>query len=134
MYQSNILPLALTILMPIEATAQAPMSAEEFESYTAGKTLTFADSNGDYGGEQYLPDRRVFWSLLDGRCIEGTWGMQGDQICFAYEGIEDVQCWHFHLGGHGLWAQYRGDDGGFVLYETERTEEPLYCMGPDVGS
>ena len=110
------------------------MSAAAFEAYTTGTTITFSDRSGAYGGEQYRDGRRVSWSYLDGDCLDGTWFSKGDQICFDYGTGFDVQCWQFFKGAHGLWARYANDDSGFLLFEVESSNDPLYCKGPDVGS
>lgn len=123
----------LFVLMPISSFA-APMGAAEFESYTEGKTLYFIESGEKYGAERYLPDRKVEWSFLDGRCKTGEWYPQGDAICFVYEDRPDPQCWHFENTGRGLRASFLGEDSSTELYEARQSDEPMYCMGPDVGA
>lgn len=72
------------------------------------------------------------WSFLDGECREGRWFPEGDAICFVYEDDPDAQCWRFYQTGSGLRAEFLGGDGG-ALYETQAAEDPLLCLGPEVG-
>ena len=53
--------LALTQASPL--AAQSMMSAAEFDAYTRGKTLFYAQNGETYGAERYLSNRRVEWSL-----------------------------------------------------------------------
>ncbi len=115
------------------AAAQSPMGAEAFESYTAGRTLTFSANGQPYGAEEYGADRRVRWSFLDGACREGRWYAEGSRICFVYEDMPGPKCWSFYRSGDGLRAEFAGDPVGSVLYETDASDEPLTCLGPEVG-
>ena len=127
-----VVTLALSILMALPAVAETVLSGEAFDAYTRGKTLSFSANGEAYGAEEYRDDRRVRWSFLDGECKEGRWYDQGDAICFVYEDNPIAQCWKFFEGGNGLRAQFLGETGG-ALYETETSDEPLLCLGPDVG-
>ncbi len=115
------------------ATASEPMSASEFERYVDGKTLYFGMSGEAYGVEEYLPDRRVRWSFLDGKCKEGVWYEDNRQICFVYEDNPEPQCWSFFREGSGLRAVFENDPNSTVLYEANQNDEPMLCYGPDVG-
>ena len=112
----------------------APMTGAEFEAYTSGQTLYFGSEGQEYGAEEYLDDRRVRWSFLDGKCKEGVWYEAADNnICFVYEDRpDDAQCWTFERSPGGLTATFQGPSGR-VLYEARRTEEPMLCLGPEVG-
>ena len=131
---TQILPrLALIFGLLIPGVVHSGMSASEFEAYVTGKTLYFAQNGETYGAEMYLPNRRVRWSFLDGECKEGVWYPQGGDICFVYEDNPNPQCWSFTKSTGGLSALFQGDDPGSELYEAQQTDEPMYCMGPDVG-
>ncbi|SES32193.1 hypothetical protein SAMN04490244_110111 [Tranquillimonas rosea] len=126
--------LFLVFALALPASAQSPMSAAEFEDYVSGKTLTFATGGVTYGMEEYLSDRRVRWSFLDGECKEGVWYQRGEQICFEYEDGTGPQCWTFYRdAGSGLRARFAGDPAGTELYETEATDAPMQCPGPRIG-
>lgn len=112
----------------------APMDAADFEAYTNGKTLYFSESGEAYGAERYLPDRKVEWSFLDGRCKQGEWYPDNGAICFVYEDRPDPQCWTFEKTARGLRATFIGSDQSTELYEAQQSDEPMYCMGPDVGA
>lgn len=123
--------LAAPLASPL--AAQTPMSAEEFEAYVTGKTLYFGSGGTPYGAEQYLDDRRVRWSFLDGQCQDGYWYEDAGLICFLYENREDPQCWSFVRNGDGLTALFQDQPGGTELYEAQQSDEPMLCLGPDVG-
>jgi len=124
--------LALTAALSAPALAQEPMSGAEFDAYTSGKTLLYGTGGDVYGGEDYLPGRRVRWSFLDGRCLDGVWYEDGPFICFVYDDDPAPVCWTFYRGPAGLRAYLDGDPAE-VLYETGEADEPLLCLGPEVG-
>jgi hypothetical protein len=113
--------------------AQSPMSAEEFADYTTGKTLYFYSGGEAYGVEEYREGRRVTWSFLDGRCKDGVWYPQGDQICFVYEDNPLPQCWTFFRESGGLRAVFQGGESDTELYEAGESDAPMTCLGPEVG-
>lgn len=129
----QILALALTCLTALPTLAAEPMSATDFESYVTGKTLYFGLNGDAYGVEEYLPDRQVRWSFLDGKCKDGFWYEDAGQICFVYEDNPDPQCWSFFKEGSRLRAVFENDPASTVLYEAQQNEEPMLCYGPDVG-
>ncbi len=118
----------------MQATGQSAMNAAEFDAYTRGKTFTFGSQGAPYGAEEYLDNRRVRWSFLDGRCQEGAWYEADGQICFVYEyKPEDHQCWRFERGASGLIALFENLPGQTELYEMDQSKEPLMCLGPEIG-
>lgn len=110
------------------------MTAAEFDAYTRDKTFFYANRGAPYGAEEYLANRRVIWSFLDGTCEIGSWYEQGEQICFIYENKPDPQCWSFRHSSGGLVAQFENDPTQIELYEMRNSQEPLDCPGPDVGA
>lgn len=120
-------------LIALPAVALAAMSAEEFDEYTLGKTFYYGSLGEPYGAEEYLPNRRVIWTFLDGECQNGTWYEEGGLICFVYDKEPDPQCWSFTRSAGGLIAQFENDPEQTELYEVERTSDPLVCPGPDLG-
>jgi hypothetical protein len=119
---------------PLSAAAQEPMTAEEFEAYATGKTLSYAQGAEIWGTEQYLPGRRVVWAFSEDECQYGTWYQQGENICFVYDNDPTPQCWTFWRQGDGLRARFEGNPDGTELAEVGQSEEPLACPGPDVGA
>ena len=115
------------------AAEDLPVSPEAFEAYVAGKTLSYSSGIGPYGAEEYLENRRVRWSYLDGECQEGSWYSNGDQICFVYEAIDGPQCWQFYFRSGRLMARFENNPMATELYETRQMDEPLMCLGPKVG-
>ncbi|MBR9843031.1 MAG: hypothetical protein GYB25_07715 [Rhodobacteraceae bacterium] len=120
------------LLTALPALAESPMTASEFEAHTKGKTLYYGLGGERYGVEEYLPDRRVRWSFLDGECKDGAWYPSGEQICFVYEDNPVPQCWLFYLDGDRLAARFASGDDPTILYEVEGKGEML-CLGPKVG-
>lgn len=130
----RLIAFAISLLLAASAAAAEPMSAEEFDAFTLGKTFYYGVDGRDYGAEEYHPGRRVIWTFLDGRCDEGVWYEQDGMICFEYQNLEEIQCWTFRKGpGGGLVARFQNDPAPLELYEVNRTHEPLQCIGPDVG-
>jgi hypothetical protein len=115
--------------------AAQPMSAEEFDAYTRGKTLYYGQAGRAYGVEEYKDNREVVWSFLDGECIEGRWYEDSrGYICFVYEDdLLGPQCWQFFRApGGGLTAIFE-DETTVPLYEAGESDEPMQCLGPEVG-
>ena len=125
--------LALALFLASPALAQAPMTAEEFEAYVTGKTLYFSHLGVNYGVEDYRTGRRVTWSFLDGQCSDGIWYPVEDMICFDYEGDIDTQCWRFYQQGNRIRAEFASSDAEIDLYEAAESDEPMMCLGPEVG-
>lgn len=133
-WHSKVMKHFASILLLLAAPVQsAPMSAEEFDSYTLGKTLYYGSDGQAYGVEKYLRDRRVIWSFLDGKCKKGVWYEKNGQICFIYEDRMDPQCWSFTKTPAGLIAQFENDPQATELYEAEDIGEEMLCYGPEVG-
>ena len=127
-----ILALAFALLA-LPLGAETPMTAEEFDAYTRGKTLYYGQNGQPYGVEEYRENREVTWSFLDGRCLDGRW-YEDDRgmICFVYEDGSGPQCWRFFRGPEGLRAIFE-DESAVPLYEAEEGEAPMQCLGPEVG-
>lgn len=127
--------LALAIALPAgPLEALTPMTAEEFDAYSVGKTLTYAVDGMTYGAEQYLPNRRVVWAFTGAECRRGLWYEEAGQICFVYETDPEPQCWSFYATPDGLAAVYENDPGGSPLVEVGKSADPLICPGPDAVS
>lgn len=123
--------ILLLCLLSASAFAQSPLSADEFQTMTEGRILYYGIDGERYGVEEYLPDRRVRWSYLDGKCSDGHWYEDSGLICFVYEHRPDPQCWSFFDRGGKLAARFEsGDQTEF--YEIEGNGEML-CLGPEVG-
>ncbi|MCC1495114.1 hypothetical protein [Cognatishimia sp. F0-27] len=133
----QILASALIAALPFVLTgpsqAAEAMNGDQFERYVEGKTLYFGLGGNAYGVERYLPDRKVQWSFLDGKCKDGEWYEDAGQICFVYEDNPNPQCWSFFRDGTGLRAVFENNPESTVLYEVEQSDEPMLCYGPDVG-
>ncbi len=115
------------------AVAEGTMSAEEFDSYTRGKTLFYGQNGASYGAEVYMDNRRVRWSFLDGQCKEGEWYEEAGHICFVYDDNPDPQCWTFRKEGSGLVARFQNSPGTTDLYEADDLGQEMICLGPEIG-
>lgn len=124
---------ALFVLWGGAVSAQDAMTAAEFEAYVAGKTLFYEADGQRYGVEEYLPDRRVRWSFMDGKCKDGLWYEEAGNICFVYEDNPVPQCWSFYESARGLSAKFESAPDGRVLYEIADSDEEMLCLGPDIG-
>lgn len=125
---------ALIAALPPIASAQVPMTPEEFEAYVTGRTLTFGMDGMPYGIEEFRENRRTVWAFLGEECREGHWFPRDDQICFAYDDAPDQHhCWIFWRSESGLNARFIGDGAVTELYEVQRSTRPLLCTGPEVG-
>lgn len=127
-----VIPLSLMLLAPA-LEAQDTMGAAAFEAYTQGKTFYYGAQGTAYGAEEYLSDRRVRWSFLDGDCQTGYWYKDDGLICFVYDDRPDPQCWSFVKTANGLVARYLTETRETELYEVEQSDEPLECKGPRIG-
>lgn len=125
--------LAAILIPPLPARAADPLTAEEFDAYSLGKTLTYSQFGKVFGAEQYLPNRRVRWAFSGAQCHDGYWYEEAGLICFVYEHDPTAQCWTFWQDASGLSARYAGDPEGAALSEVESATTPLICAGPDVG-
>ncbi len=125
--------LFLFLIAALPARAETPLSVREFEAYVTGKTLTYSASGLPFGIEEYLENRQVRWSFLDGECQDGEWYAAGDLICFTYDDIPEHQCWSFYRRSGGLVARFENDPESTELYETHQSREPMLCLGPKVG-
>lgn len=124
--------IGLLALTTLPALAETSMNAADFDAYTQGKTLYYGTDGQRYGVEEYLPDRRVRWSFMDGKCKEGFWYEDAGSICFVYEDNPTPQCWSFFNRGDRLSARFENRENATELYEIEGNGEML-CFGPDVG-
>ena len=114
--------------------AEPALSAAEFDALTLGRTMTWSEYGQVYGVEQYLPDRRVRWTVLGDDCKAGHWYEEAGQICFVYDGDPVPDCWEITLNGAGMLAHFvtnPTDDEPVVVQETT---EPMACFGPKVGA
>ena len=134
----NLLPmyrvlLFLFLALSAPLAAQTPMTAEEFDAYTKGKTLFFGQNGQAYGAEIYHDNRRVEWSFLDGECQSGEWYEDRGLICFVYENNPDPQCWSFVESPGGLIARFENRPDTTELYEAQDIGQEMICLGPKVG-
>jgi len=120
-------------LITTTATADPLLTADEFDALTLGRTMTWAEYGQVYGVEQYLPDRRVRWTVLGDDCKLGHWYADGPAICFLYEDNPTPACWEISLSGSGMKAHDTEDPPGSEQVVIEDTNEAMPCFGPEVG-
>lgn len=129
----HLLATFLCLFLASPLAAQTPMDADAFDAYSRGKTLYYGIGDTLYGAEEYLPNRRVRWSVPNGQCQEGEWYQDGQLICFIYGEKTDPQCWSFYQHEDGLVAQLNNDPDQTTLFEIEPSSKPLVCLGPEIG-
>lgn len=134
MRTGTILAALLVAVLAQVAVAQTPMSADEFETYVTGRTLTFGFDGQPYGIEEFRPGRRTTWAFIGEECREGRWFERDEQICFIYDDRPtEEHCWIFWRGEAGLNARFMGEGASTELYEVQQSPRPLICPGPEVG-
>lgn len=125
--------LAALAVLALPTLADTPVTAEEFEAHVTGKTVTYQQFDYVFGIEEYLPDRKVRWSVAPNECQYGSWYPQDDDICFVYEYDPTPACWTFWLKNGALVALSVNSGPGEELREVSADDTPLPCPGPDVG-
>jgi hypothetical protein len=126
--------ILLALLLATPAAAQQPLSAEAFDALTQGRTMAWAEFGQVYGVEQYLPGRRVRWTVLGEDCKLGHWYAEGTMICFQYEDDPEPDCWEITEGGAGLFARYASNPPEAEPVVVTETTQPMACFGPRIGS
>ncbi|MEY1554881.1 hypothetical protein AB3Y40_04525 [Yoonia sp. R2331] len=122
----RLILLLITLAAPV--AAETPMTAKEFDTYATGRTLTFGLADGTvFGVEQYLPDRRVIWSRMDGTCTDGFWYAHKSNICFVYENDPEPKCWEIFRTANGIRADFANQPGTTVLFEAIEDPAALIC-------
>lgn len=124
--------LAAAVLCTAPALAETPMTAEEFDAFSLGKTLDYSIDGQLYGSEMHLPGHRTRDADVGKACHDGTWFAEGDQICFMYGADPKHYCWRFWRQGDGLLAQPSGSPDATPSDVTIATTS-LTCPGPEVG-
>lgn len=124
----------LGLLLSTPALAEEPLTAEAFDALTLGRTMTWAEFGQVYGVEQYLPGRRVRWTVVGDDCKLGHWYPEGEMICFQYEDDPEPDCWTITPGSTGLDARYAGTAADSAPVLVQETTEPMACFGPKVGA
>lgn len=125
---------ALLALGLLAAGADTPLTPEAFEAHVSGYTVTYRQYGSIYGIEEYLPGRKVRWSVAPNECQYGTWYPEDEHICFVYEYDPTPSCWTFWLRDGALVALSIADPPGAELHEVARDQTPLPCPGPDIGA
>ncbi|NJM83980.1 MAG: hypothetical protein HC844_17390 [Tabrizicola sp.] len=125
--------VAALALLPAAAVADEMMTAAEFETFTAGRTLTFAVEGVVYGTEDYLADRQVIWAYVGGPCQSGIWYPKGKEICFTYIGDPGPHCRLFWRQGDGLRATATTDGPDAPVREIANSPHRLSCDWPEPG-
>ncbi|WP_439104310.1 hypothetical protein [Celeribacter marinus] len=128
----RVFAYATAVVLALPAGADEPLTAQEFDAYTRGKTLTYADQGTAYGLEEYYPNNQVKWAFEGGACLDGIWYEENQNICFLYEDGRAPQCWQFFQDGNRLRAEFVSDSGT-QQYEAYSSDRPLQCTGPQIG-
>lgn len=119
-------------LLAAPAGAESLMSVAEFEAWSTGKTLIYAQDGVILGSEQHLPGRQTLDADVDGPCVEGTWFADGDAVCFIYAAYEGTHCWHFWRDGGEVMAKPLNAGADSSAYTVTADPAPMDCS-PAVG-
>lgn len=128
-----LIPLLVVGYAGLAMADDTPLTADQFDALTQGKTIIYSQDGIPYGTEEYRPGRTVVWAFTDSECREGNWFPQDDQICFDYHDGTPLQCWTFFNTADGLMARFQGDDISTPLAALSQSDTPLNCPAPDVG-
>ena len=128
-----MLRAALVLCLATPVLAETPLTAQEFDALTLGRTMTWAEFGAVYGVEQYLPGRKVRWTVMGDDCKTGYWYQDGPAICFQYEDDPAPDCWEITSSGAGLLARYTTNPPEAEPVVVRETTELLACLGPEVG-
>ena len=126
----RVLPL---LLVAGAASAQPPMSPEEFEAWATGRTLDYSLDGRILGSEAYLPGREVMDADTGGPCRSGNWYPKAGAVCFVYRNLPGEHCWRFWREGEAVWARPLTADRDTPAQSVTPAAGPLACPGPDVG-
>lgn len=126
------LALLLALFSAAPAVAETAMTADEFEAFATGNTLTYQGPDGVFGTEEYLPGRKVRWSDGSPGCRSGLWYPKDGNICFYYRGTAEPACWTLLRTGGKVTADI-ADEPGDRLYEVMISKEALPCNGLQAG-
>lgn len=124
---------AALCLITTASQAETPMSAEEFDAWSLGKTLDYSVNGEVWGSETYGPNRTTLDADVGGPCLDGTWFAQGDAICFVYAAREGQHCWRYWREGDAVFAKPLSDAPEDPPQRVTVADGPLDCAGPDVG-
>jgi hypothetical protein len=127
------LPAKALLLAAQAASAQTPMSPDDFDAWSVGKTLDYAVDGQVYGSETYFPGRRVLDADTGGPCLEGTWYADGNAVCFVYPARDGTHCWLYWREGDAVFAKPLTAAPEDPAQEVIEAASPLSCPGPDVG-
>jgi hypothetical protein len=126
---------ALWVLLLVATPAQAEdlITAQEFDTLTQGRSMTWSEFGSVYGVEEYLPGRRVRWSAVGKDCKLGHWYEDGPAICFKYEDDIVPDCWFITRSDTGFSARYTANSPEAEPVVVTETLDPPACFGPEVG-
>ena len=126
--------LVLLAALAAPALARTPMSPDEFDAWSTGKTLDYSFDGVILGSEAYFPGRTVRDADTGGPCLDGSWHARGDAVCFVYPARDGIHCWHYWREGDAVFAQALGADPGTPAQTVTVSDTPLACPGPEVGA
>jgi hypothetical protein len=110
--------LAFALVLAAGNAALAAATGDQIRAAIAGSTVQGnMDASGPYA-EYYAPD-----GAIKGKGYAGQWSIEGDAMCFAYQGTPK-ECWNVEISGdqvrwlkngasQGTGTLLRGNTNGF---------------------
>lgn len=104
------LVMLLALVVPQGSSAQDLASGEAIRSAVAGNTVRGSMIASGAFVEFYAAD-----GLIRGPDYTGLWSIDGNRMCFAYDG-NPASCWAVRLSGRDLiWVGSQGEEGSGTI-------------------
>ncbi len=99
--RKSVLAFAFVVFVPFAgANAGEMLSGSEIEEVVSGNTVSGSMMDGTAYTEFYADD-----GTIKGDGYTGEWSIDGDAMCFSYDG-ESVDCWNVSGSGDAInWVQ-----------------------------
>lgn len=103
--------LCLALLAPLPAAGQDLATGATIRAALVGNTVQGAMSASGGFTEYYAPN-----GAIRGPDYRGEWTIQGNRMCFGYDG-NPASCWGVRVNGRSIvWVGVAGDEGtGTIL-------------------
>ena len=118
------------VFLASPSNAQELISPDAFLDIAVGKTLTFNrfGSGELVGTEEFLSRELSVWRWATGECVYGKIAVEGNQLCFYYEGDPMApDCWWPFRDEDRLLVRFANLSIGSIQEVTSITDDTLNC-------